>query len=151
MADKVKKRRRRSTQEKAIRPSWSLKQRLLFVLIVFGVLFLVLIGRLFYIQVIWGPELQRMALDQWTRTTAMTAERGQILDSKGKVLATNDNVYKVVVWPNLIAASDRERVALELSRLLNMDIRKRKQSPTINIRAYSNSLFTCFQTFLKLR
>ena len=121
MADKVKKRRRRSTQEKAIRPSWSLKQRLLFVLIVFGVLFLVLIGRLFYIQVIWGPELQRMALDQWTRTTAMTAERGQILDSKGKVLATNDNVYKVVVWPNLIAASDRERVALELSRLLNMD------------------------------
>ena len=121
MAARKKKRAKNNAAQKAIRHSWSLKQRLLFVLGVTAFLFLVLLGRLFYVQVIWGPQLQRMALDQWTRTTSLTASRGRILDAKGKVLATNDNVYKVVLWPKLIAESDRERVALELSSLLDMD------------------------------
>ena len=121
MAANKKKRTGNRAAQKAIKHSWSLKQRLLCMLGVLAFLFAVLLGRIFYIQVIWGPQLQRMALDQWTRTTRLSAARGRILDAKGNVLATNGNVYKVVLWPNLIEESDRHRVALELSELLNMN------------------------------
>ena len=116
-----KKRKRSKTAAKTVKRYFSLKQRLLVALAVFGLVFLVLILRLFHVQVIWGPELQRKALDQWTRTTYLTASRGRIMDATGKVLAANDKVYKVVLWPKDIEESDRERVATELSRLLDMD------------------------------
>jgi len=116
-----KKRIRKKAARKALRHSWSLNKRLVWALGIFAVLFLALFIRLFDIMILRGPELQRRALDQWTRTTSITAARGRILDAKGKVLATNDNVYKVVLWPNQIDESDRERVATELSRLLDMD------------------------------
>ena len=90
-------------------------------LIAYAVFFLLLTGFLFVIQVILGPKLQRSALGQWTRTTLIAADRGEILDRSGKVLATNGNVYKVVVWPKNIPESDRERTATELSKLLGMD------------------------------
>ena len=67
-----------------------------------------------------GPKLQRSALSQWTRTTIVPAARGEILDRTGKVLATNGNVYKVILWPKQMAESDRERAAAELSRLLGL-------------------------------
>ncbi len=121
MANKAKKRRSKKAAGRAIRRTSSLKGRLGVVLALFAILFLVLIIRLFDVQVISGPKLQRMALDQWTRTTYLTAARGKILDVKGKVLAANDNVFKVVLWPKQIDESDRERVATELSRLLDMD------------------------------
>ncbi|MCR5808463.1 MAG: PASTA domain-containing protein [Clostridiales bacterium] len=87
----------------------------------YGLLFLLLTGFLFVIQVIMGPKLQRSALSQWTRTTTISAARGEILDRTGKVLATNAGVYKVVVWPNLMADNDRVRAATELSKVLGID------------------------------
>ncbi|MBO4847688.1 MAG: PASTA domain-containing protein [Clostridia bacterium] len=87
----------------------------------YGLLLLMLTGFLFVIQVIMGPKLQRSALSQWTRTTVIPAARGDILDCTGKVLATNGNVYKVIIWPKQMAENDRERAAAELSRVLGLD------------------------------
>ncbi len=120
MAIRTKNRRRRRA-EQTVKSVWPLKKRLFAALVFIAVLFVVLTGRLFYIQIIWGPELQRMALNQWTRSTTLTASRGEILDINGKVLATNGTVYKVMLWPKEIAESDRERIATELSTLLGMD------------------------------
>ena len=39
-------------------PDTANKKRLFRMLLIVGLLFLLLIGRLFYVQVIWGPELQ---------------------------------------------------------------------------------------------
>ena len=67
----------------------TLKRKLpaVFALVVF--LFLLLIGRLFYIQIIDGNGLQTLALDQWTRDLHFRAERGGIVESNGTVLATS--------------------------------------------------------------
>ena len=51
------------------------------------VCFLVMVGRLFYIQIIDGANLQSRALSQWTRSFTVTAKRGEITDRNGKVLA----------------------------------------------------------------
>ena len=98
-----------------------MKQRIVSMLILFAVAFVALIGRIFYLQILQGPELQQKALSQWTRTTALTAARGEILDCNGKVLATTGTVYKILLWPRSIADNDKERVARELSEVLDLD------------------------------
>ena len=121
MANERKTKRRFSISSTASKPKRPLKARLTNTLYVYGALFLILAVFLFVIQVIKGPSIQRSAISQWTRTTTISASRGEILDSDGKVLATNGNVFKVVLWPKQMANNDRERIAAELSRLLNLD------------------------------
>lgn len=121
MSEKRKTRRRLTiakTKSKAKRP---LTARLMRTFFAYGAIFLLLTGILFYIQVIKGPSIQKKAIGQWTRTTTVTADRGEILDSTGKVLATNGKVYKVLLWPKQIADGDSERIAAELSKLLNLE------------------------------
>ena len=50
--------------------------------------FLVLLGRLFYLQVIQGDSFYRLTSDSIVRTELLPAVRGQIRDRKGRVLAT---------------------------------------------------------------
>ena len=82
-------------------------------------LFLFVLGRLFYVQVIWGSELQEKAIDQWTREIPVCAKRGEIVDRNGVVLATNDDTYTVFVRKK--AVDNLEEVALALSIVLEMD------------------------------
>lgn len=105
-------------------PSVSYKKRLLAALIVIATVFVVLIGRLFYIQVVQSDELQERALSQWTRDTSLSAARGNILDTTGVVLAQSGTAYKVVIWPTSIKSDERVRVATELAELLDMDYAK---------------------------
>lgn len=97
------------------------KKRLVFTLFGTAGVFLLLIGRLFYLMLIDGENLQEMALSQWTRDTAISAARGEILDVNGVVLAQSGTAYKILLWPNSIAAAERERIATELANLLGMD------------------------------
>ncbi len=102
-------------------PAVSNKKRLLATLVVMAVVFVILLGRIFYIQVIWSEELQKKALSQWTRDTSLTAERGVILDANGTVLAQSGTAYKVLVWPKQVKDGEKERVARELATLLELD------------------------------
>lgn len=120
MAEKRKKKRSRNAAQTS-KPARPLKARLKNALKAYGLLFLLLIVFLFVIQVIMGPSLQRSALKQWTRTTVISAKRGEITDCSGRILATNNDVYKVLVRPRNMKASDRERIAAELSAALGMD------------------------------
>jgi len=104
-------------------PGVSGKRRLFYMLAIIAAIFVALMVRLFYIQVIQGPELQEKALSQWTRDTALSAERGRILDSDGAVLAQSGTAYKILVWPQVIKQTEqlnRERIATELADLLGM-------------------------------
>lgn len=49
--------------------------------------FSIIVGALFYWQIIAADRLQRKALGQWTSTTAIAAARGTIYDSTGEALA----------------------------------------------------------------
>ncbi|MDR1619947.1 MAG: PASTA domain-containing protein [Clostridiales bacterium] len=97
------------------------KRRLVFLLAFLGLLFALLLGRLFYVQVLWGPVLQEMALTQWTMDSSLSAERGRIMDRDGQTLAQSGTVYMVEINPNEINALELVRVATELSNVLEMD------------------------------
>ena len=116
-----KRKKRLKTEKPTSKPARPLKARLINALYAYGILFSLLIAFLFIIQVIMGPKIQRSALRQWTRETPISADRGEITDAEGRVLATNNDVYKVLVRPRQIAEGDRERTARELSTLLGLD------------------------------
>lgn len=64
--------------------------------------FLVLIGRLFFLQVIAGDEYQAAARENIVRRTTLATTRGVIRDSQGRVLATSRPSYNVFVVPGRV-------------------------------------------------
>lgn len=76
-------------------------------------------GRLFYVQVIWGEDLQKKAIDQWTREIPVIAARGKITDVNGIVLAGNADTYTVFVRKR--AVENTEELCRGLSEILDMD------------------------------
>lgn len=78
-----------------------------------------MIIRLFYVQIIWGKELQGKALDQWTRNIPILAKRGDVVDRNGIVLATTKETYTVFVRPRAITNLDK--VCSVLSEIFGLD------------------------------
>ena len=115
-----KKNHKKNRAVKAFKPQTSIKRRIWCVFIAFMVFFAILTVWLFTRQIIMGPQYQKKALGQWTRATPLSAARGEILDRNGKVLATNGSVYKIVIWPELVHEDEKDRIATELSNLLNI-------------------------------
>ena len=77
------------------------------------------LGRLLYVQVIWGDDLQQKAIDQWTREIPIIASRGKLVDTNGVILVTNDDTYTVFVRKN--AVKDLKSLAKSLSECLELD------------------------------
>ena len=96
-----------------------LRKRLLAIILAITFLFLFVLGRLLYVQVIWGEDLQQKAIDQWTREIPIIASRGKIVDTNGVVLVANDDTYTVFVRKN--AVKDLKVLAQELSNCLGLD------------------------------
>nr|WP_303740618.1 stage V sporulation protein D [Lutispora saccharofermentans] len=95
------------------------KGRVLFLLGGFTILFLLLIVRLFQIQVVDGAEYQQKAMEQWTRDVPVPSKRGIIYDRNGKELATSAPAYEIYVRP--VEVKDKEIVAQTLSEVLQMN------------------------------
>ncbi len=96
-----------------------LRKRLFAILIAVTFLFLFVIGRLFYVQIVWGKDLQEKAIDQWTREIPIIAPRGIITDRNGTILADNQDTYSVFVRKS--GVKNIEEVATALSSILDMD------------------------------
>jgi len=96
-----------------------LRKRLFAIVLAITFLFLFVFGRLFYVQVIWGKDLQTKAIDQWTREIPVVANRGKIVDVNGVVLADNLDTYTVFVRKS--AVKDFETLSSVLSKTLEMD------------------------------
>ncbi|MBF4691600.1 penicillin-binding transpeptidase domain-containing protein [Fusibacter ferrireducens] len=73
------------------------RNRLLIFFIVTCCLMGALIGRLFYIQVIWKDELTAMARDQQNKNIPIPAKRGDILDRNGDKLAFSIKTFSIWV------------------------------------------------------
>lgn len=100
----------------------SLKKRLLAVFLLVSFVFLIVIIRLGYLQLIKGDWLQIKAIDQWTRELPLNAIRGNIYDTNGIALATNYTTFDVYVRPSMV--EDKNLVAQELSSILGLDFDK---------------------------
>lgn len=86
-----------------------------------ALLILVLMGNLVYVGIIKGPEYAAKAQRQWENTVSLKADRGEIQDRNGNVLAESYTTYQVCANPASIGKDDRERVANILATLLNLD------------------------------
>ncbi|MFO7262851.1 MAG: stage V sporulation protein D [Bacillaceae bacterium G1] len=95
-------------------------RRRLFLCLVFALcLFLLLLGRLAYLQLFQGEWLMEKAHDLWNREVPFEPMRGKILDRNGVVLAYNVSAPSVLAIPAQIQ-SPRE-AARQLGNVLGMD------------------------------
>ncbi len=84
--------------------------KLLVALVVLLVALLALVARLVYIIQAHGAEYQKMVLiNQAYDTTVIPFRRGDIVDSKGSILASSERVYNMVVDPSVILTYDDHR------------------------------------------
>lgn len=93
------------------------KSRITIIFIVVFLLFVLIIGRIFFIQVIDYKKLNNLANDLWSRNLPIGADRGLITDRNGVVLAENITTTSLVVVPNQI--KNKETAARKLSEILN--------------------------------
>ena len=104
-----------------------LRRRTVWLLIVIlAVGFGAVITRLAFLQLVQGEELQRRAIEQQLADTPISAKRGTIYDTKGKILAQSASVWQVVMAPaNFDSGTegDEERafVASRLAEILGLD------------------------------
>jgi len=102
-----------------IKPSYSSKKRLVFALVMVMILYVALIGRLGFLQIVKGEELKKGALEQWTKGITIKSKRGIIYDRNGKKLAMS--VSASTVWASPPDIKDPEKTAKEVARILNLD------------------------------
>lgn len=99
------------------------KIRLLFILISFTLLFVALLGRLLWLQVIDGEWYKNKAHMQQVKDQIIDPNRGIIYDRNGKELAVNLPVKTISVDPILLGKSKMgiDQIAQKLSEILQMN------------------------------
>lgn len=96
------------------------RHRNIWLLLAFGAMAATVGGRLVDIQVRQHATLSAAAAAMHQSSLVIPAERGRILDSSGRVLASNRTVYDVFADPGLILAADRVEVARRVAPVLSM-------------------------------
>ncbi len=97
---------------------FSLQRRFIAVIIIIIVLFFALLGRIFYLQLITGKNLQILASEQWLRDLPLSSKRGEILDCSGVSLATTITTYDVYVRARNV--DEPNKLASAISELLGI-------------------------------
>ena len=78
-----------------------------------------LAGRLFWLQVVESDNLKSLAFGQWTRDLPFTADRGDITDVNGQVLASSVTLYTMYCRPSDV--ENAEETADFISDVLDID------------------------------
>ncbi len=73
------------------------KSRLFTLVVTYIVLFSILIGRMFYLQIIKGQSYDDEATLQMQKHKTIKSARGKIYDSSGKLLASNEQSYAITM------------------------------------------------------
>lgn len=96
-----------------------LRKRLFALLCAITFIFLSVLCRVFFVQIVDGKSLQKKAVDQWTRDIPVKAARGKITDRNGIILAENKQSYAVFARTRIV--EDVEKTAKVLSETLGVD------------------------------
>lgn len=118
--------------EKVRRANRIIQNRTMILMAVLGVLvFLILVIKLFSLQILRHDELEAKALDQQTRSTEVAATRGTIYDRNGNIMAISATAETVFLSPLEMdrALSDKDNpvawtkdsVAQKLSEILEIN------------------------------
>jgi len=99
--------------------SKGIHKRIKIVLLVVIFIFVVIISKVFYIEVIEYGKLNNLASGLWSRNLPIEADRGKIYTVDGEVIAGNLTTTSLVFVPNQI--KDKELVASKISEILGVD------------------------------
>ena len=100
------------------------------IFIVILIVFVLLIGRIGFLQFVEGSSLKEMAYKQQSINQIISPKRGNIYDSTGKVLATSASVDTITINPNSIKDENddeqktkdlKEKVAKAFSDIFGLD------------------------------
>ena len=80
--------------------------------------FILIIFKVFYIQVFQYDKLKELATDLWSRELPIEGERGRIYDRNNEILVDNLTTTSLVLIPNQI--KDKEYTSKKLSELLGV-------------------------------
>lgn len=97
--------------------------------VIFLILILLLVFRIFWLQFINGSSLKERAYKQITANRVLSPKRGTIYDSTGKALAVSSEVDTISINPSLIAVKNdaeatnalKEKIAKALSDIFELD------------------------------
>ncbi|MBQ2873021.1 MAG: stage V sporulation protein D [Bacilli bacterium] len=94
-------------------------KRIKITLLVIIFCFILIIGKVFYIQVIDYDKLNNLANNLWSRNLIIGANRGRIITSDNVTVASNLTTVSLVVIPNQI--KNKDDVVKDLANILNVD------------------------------
>ena len=94
-------------------------ERIKIIFIIILLLFILIIGKVFYIQIFDYKKLNDYANDLWSRDLPIEGDRGLILDCNGVVLADNLTTTSLVLIPSQI--KDKQETTEKLAEILNVD------------------------------
>lgn len=101
-------------------------------LVIAGLLFGALLIRILLLQTVGYDRYQKKVIEQMTTEASVSADRGNIYDANGVILATNVSTYRVFISPSSIASVQAEAnengekirydelIARELSSILDV-------------------------------
>lgn len=97
----------------------NIHKRIRIILIIIILCFGLIIGKVFYIQVISYDKLNNLATSLWSRNLEIGAERGKIITSDNITIADNLTTVSLVFVPNQI--KNKEEVSINISKILGVD------------------------------
>ena len=103
----------------------TLEDRTRAVMAIAGLVFLILLSRLWYLQVIKGDYYKERAEQNRLAKVYITAPRGEILDRNGVVMATNRTAYSISIVPKDV--KDKDRTLALLAKLTGMELTELKK------------------------
>ena len=95
------------------------ESRLLITIIIFILLSVILIYRLFYLQIVKGKDYLENYKLQILKTRSISGTRGNIYDRNGNLLAYNELAYSVTIEDNITSESRKEK-----NKILNGILKK---------------------------
>ena len=103
-------------KENRIKANFNLRYNVLIVIVYF--IGTVLLGRLFFLQIVKGQEYREMSNTRLTRESTIEAARGNILDRNGNTLATTKTGYSIELYKTKLDDETLNNTILKMVKLL---------------------------------
>ena len=106
-------------KDNRIKANFKLRYNVLIVLVY--VMGAILLGRLFFLQIIKGKEYRETSNTRLTRESTIEAARGSILDRNGKTLATTKTGYSIELYKTKIDNQTLNDTILKMVKVLEQN------------------------------
>lgn len=129
------------TKKMSSRPTVVMENGMFATMIIFLIFVLIVMGRLFYVQILEHEKYEQLALDQMLKDTTISARRGTVYDSNMKVLSQSATVWTIAIDPGMMQRyykkdsyeKEKAKVCQKLSEILDLDYDKLLEKMSKNV------------------